>query len=133
MIRYATNADRDYLTRKDPLVKNILDRLINDQRIIIAETDSEPVGWLRFSYFWEHIPFVDLLCIDEPHRRQGIGRQLMAFWEGNMKEKGKKNVMLSSQAKEQAQYFYRKLGYVDGGYFTMPGYNKELIFVKVLQ
>ena len=53
-----------------------------------------------------------------------------------MKERGYKMVLLSTQADETAQHFYRKLGYVDCGalIFQNTPFDQptELFFRKVL-
>ena len=35
------------------------------------------VGVLRYSLFWQTIPFLDLLYIDEAYRNQGFGTAMM--------------------------------------------------------
>ncbi|NLV92595.1 MAG: GNAT family N-acetyltransferase, partial [Firmicutes bacterium] len=41
-------------------------------------------------------------------------------------------VMTSTQADEEGQHFYRKLGYRDIGGFVLPGEPLELIMIKEL-
>ena len=81
-------------------------------------------------------PFCTLLFIEDRHQRQGFGRLLMEHWEKDMRMKGYGMVLTSTQVDEEAQHFYRKLGYKDCGGFTVdvPGYEQpmELIMVKQL-
>jgi len=60
----------------------------------------------------------------------------MLFWENEMCELGYKVVMTSTQIDEQAQHFYRKLGYIDkGGLFldnTPIEQPQEVLMIKVL-
>ena len=81
-------------------------------------------------------PFCTLLFIEDRHQRQGFGRLLMEYWEKDMRMKGYGMVLTSTQVDEEAQHFYRKLGYKDCGGFTVdvPGYEQpmELIMVKQL-
>ena len=60
--------------------------------------------------------------------------QLMERWERDMKSDGCGMVMTSTQVDEQAQHFYRRLGYKDVGGFVVntPGYEQpmELIMMK---
>ena len=69
-------------------------------------------------------------------RRHGLGRMLMAHWEADMKRQGYGLVMTSTQADEEAQHFYRRLGYRDCGGFLLPfpGWEQplELILAKEL-
>ena len=50
-----------------------------------------------------------MLYLDENYRNKGIGRELVGFWETEMKIKGYELVMTSTLSNEQAQHFYRKL------------------------
>ena len=66
-----------------------------------------------------------------------LGRMLMEHWERDMHTRGYDLVMTSTQADENAQHFYRKIGYKDCGGFTMdiPGYEQpmEMIMMKDLR
>ena len=61
---------------------------------------------------------------------------LMEHWERDMKKQGYGMLLTSTQADEQAQHFYRKLGYKDCGgvVFDVPGYEQptELFLVKAI-
>ena len=50
------------------------------------------VGVLRYSLFWQTIPFLDLLYLDAAYRHQGFGTQMMNRWEETMKKRGYKYV-----------------------------------------
>ena len=58
----------------------------------------------------------------------------MTYWEHDMKSQGYGMLLTSTQVDEQAQYFYRKLGYKDCGGFgkDIPQYAQpmELFFIK---
>lgn len=47
-----------------------------------------------------------------------------------MKSKGYELVMTSSLSNEQAQHFYRKLGYKDSGSLLLDDEPLEIIFTK---
>ncbi len=93
-------------------------------------------GVMRWSLFWDSIPFLDLIRIDDALRRRGLGRRLVSHWETEMRTAGYTLVMVSTQADEEAQHFYRALGYKDCGAFTLPfpGWEQpaELILAKAL-
>ena len=91
------------------------------------------VGVLRYSLFWQSIPFLDLLYIDEAYRGKGFGSQMMSEWEHSMKIRGYKYVMTSTQANETAWCFYEKLGYRKVGGFLPPEQDAdEWIYLKQL-
>ena len=95
---------------------------------------KEPVvGVLRYSLFWQSIPFLDLLYIDEAYRGKGYGSQMMIEWEQSMKTCGYRYVMTSTQADETAWRFYEKLGYCKIGGFLPPEQDAdEWIYLKQL-
>ena len=61
---------------------------------------------------------------------KGYGSQIVGFWEDEMKKKGYSCVMTSTLSNEQAQFFYRKIGYVDRGSLLLPKEPLEIIFYK---
>ena len=74
----------------------------------------------------------DLLFFPEKYRRKGFGKKLVHHWEKDMKEKGYQNVMTSTQSDEEAQHFYRKMGYTEIGGFKLSGEPLEIIFYRNL-
>jgi ribosomal protein S18 acetylase RimI-like enzyme len=72
------------------------------------------------------------LWLDEPYRKQGFGRALVDYWEKAMLGQDFHQVMTSTQSNENAQHFYRKLGYKDCGALLMPDEALELLFLKEL-
>ncbi len=94
-------------------------------------------GILRYNLFWDNTPFCTFLFVDRPHRGKGYGRALTEAWEQDMKAQGFGLLMTSTQADEEAQHFYRKLGYKDAGGFVVdvPGFEQpmELILLKGIQ
>ena len=109
---------------------------VRDKRGYVLEVDGKPVGLLRYNLFWDNTPFCTLLFVDWAYQKKGYGRLLMEHWEADMKEKGYGMVLTSTQVDEEAQHFYRKLGYKDCGGFvpTVPGYEQpmELFLEKAL-
>ena len=112
--------------------KDVLDKKLSDGEILIAQLDGVFLGHLRFSFFWDEIPFMNMLVVKEAFRGKGIGSLLVTFWEEEMKKRGFNKAMTSTLECESAQYFYRKLGYRELGKF-MPFENEyELILGKEL-
>ena len=92
-----------------------------------------PIGILRYNLFWDNIPFCTLLYISDKYQRQGYGKKLMEYWENEMEAKGYSFVLTSTQANEEAQHFYRKLGYRDCGSLIMKEEPTELFLIKELK
>ena len=132
-ISEAQESDLNALTSLDQHVQaNVLKEKIDRKEILLSKEDGKIIGYLRYSYFWDEIPFMNLLIIDERYRNKGNGSELVLAWEQEMFTKGFQRVMTSSQSDETAQNFYRKLGYKDIGGFDYPDQEKELLFLKEL-
>lgn len=131
---YATQKHFRWLKANDHHINSIaLKKKISDRQIIIAQSGNEVIGWLRFGFFWDSIPFMNMLSIEEAYQSKGIGRKLVKFWEAAMRKKQYKIIMTSSQSNETAQHFYRKLGYVDAGSLALPQEPLEIFFIKKLK
>lgn len=130
-INYAKIDDLEYLLNHDRHVtKEMLENKINREEIIIVRVDGKLSGLLRYNYFWDNIPFMNLLYIDENFRKKGLGSKLVCYWEKAMKEKRYKMVMTSTMSNEQAQFFYRKQGYKDTGCLLLENEPLEILFTK---
>ena len=133
MIRAATESDLPWLKEYDRHIgEDELRESVRRGRILLAEQDGQIIGWLRWSLFWDEIPFMNMLYLLEGFRRQGLGRALVSRWVEDMRRQGHRRVMTSSQANEEGQHFYRRLGYQDAGALLLPGEPLEIIFLKEL-
>ena len=112
------------------------EKVRNKQGYVLLDEDKI-AGVLRYNLFWDNTPFCTLLYIEEASRGKGCGKQLMEHWENAMKAQGYGMLMTSTQIDEDAQHFYRKLGYKDCGGFVVdvPGYEQpmEMIMIKAVE
>ena len=132
-IRFATSQDYDYLVHNDRQIKpEMVKKKIEDAEIIVVLDNEQNIGWLRFNYFWDEIPFMNMLWIEEDYRRKGIGTRLVNFWEIEMSQRDNNQVMTSTLSDEAAQHFYRKLQYQDRGSLMLPSEALEIFFLKSL-
>ncbi len=130
-IRFAESRDRDMLIRYDKHIKaDELKDILSRKRILTAEENGQFAGWLRYGMFWDSIPFMNMLYILEEFRGKGAGRQMVMFWENEMKRRGYQTLMTSAQSDEYAQHFYFRLGYEAVGGFRMGAEPYEVIFAK---
>lgn len=104
--------------------------LIELGRVIIIESESNFIGWLRWNLFWDNTPFMNMLYLLDTYRGKGYGKEIVTHWENLMKESGYALVMTSTLSNEQAQHFYRKLGYIDSGSLLLKNEPLEIIFTK---
>ncbi|EOL46081.1 hypothetical protein RV11_GL001193 [Enterococcus phoeniculicola] len=129
----ATLADWSLLISLDThLSKEKIKEKIERQEIFLAKENNKIIGFLRFNYFWDELPFINLLFVEADHRKQGIGSALMNAFEQQMKELGYSQILLSTQSDEEGQHFYRKLNYTDCGALLLSKEPTELFFVKKL-
>jgi len=121
MIRIANDADSEFLFKHDRHIsKERMKHRIQEGRIFIYHADDSPMGWLRYSYMLGIIPFMEMLFILENHRGKGFGHRLLKKWESEMFQLGTDFVLTSTQADQEAQHFYRKMGYKDCGALFLP-------------
>ena len=111
-------------------------RIMTKTGFVLTE-QGEPVGIMHHCVLWDRMPFLNLLYVVEEKRGQGFGKKAMEAWENEMRKRGYQIALLSTQADETAQYFYRKLGYLDCGgmIFQNTPFDQptELFFRKVLK
>jgi ribosomal protein S18 acetylase RimI-like enzyme len=132
-IATATAVEYDQLVQLDRHVTpGVITQKIIRGEILVACTGSAVIGWLRYGYFWDSIPFMNMLAVQQPYRGRGIGAQLVTAWEQAMRAQGYTEVLTSTLANEQAQFFYRQLGYQDCGALLLPSEPMEILMRKVL-
>ena len=130
MIELARRKDRKRIAELDRHIPPLrLDECIRNGQVYVLRDAAmkndgrqKPpiVGVLRYSLFWQTIPFLDLLYIDVGYRGKGFGTQMMNKWEDAMKACGYQYVMTSTQSDETAWRFYEKRGYRKAGEFLPP-------------
>ncbi len=132
--RLADSKDKQQIIRYDSHIPHSkVGECIDNQLVYVLCDEEKIVGVLRYSFFWQSIPFLDLLYLDEACRNQGYGSRMMAHWEAAMGRMGYQYVMLSTQEDETAKYFYEKLGYRRIGAFLPPEQDAdELMYLKML-
>lgn len=134
-IRYVKSEDKEFWYRLDKhLPEQEFEHKVSSKRGYILLEDNKPIGLLRYNLFWDNTPFCTMLFIDWKEHRKGYGKKLMEYWENDMKSQGYGMLLTSTQVDEEAQHFYRKLGYKDCGGFVIdvPGYEQpmEMFLVK---
>lgn len=131
-IEYASEKDFQFILDNDRHIsKQLIKSKLKGKEIIVAkDQDNKVMGWLRYNYFWDNTPFMNMLYINESYRKKGLGRKLVEFWESEMKRKGYELLMTSTLSNEQAQHFYRKSGYKDSGSLLLDDEPLEIIFTK---
>lgn len=132
-IRYAEMWDLSFLSSMDRHIKRELyKKKIIDKESLIVSLNKENIWLLRFNFFWDEIPFLNLIILKEKYRNKWYWKELLYFWELEMRNKWYKSVMTSTQSDEYAQHFYRRNWYKDIWWFVIWEEPKELLFFKNL-
>ncbi len=136
-IRYVQKEDRDFWLKLDGhLSETEFERKIRDKMGYVLIKNNIPIGLLRYHLFWDNTPFCTMLFVEWEYQQNGYGRKLIEFWENDMKSLGYGMIMTSTQVDEDAQHFYRKMGYQDSGglIINIPKYEQpmELFFIKAI-
>ncbi|RCW51941.1 GNAT family N-acetyltransferase [Paenibacillus prosopidis] len=131
-IEFAAESDYEYIVESDHhiLESLIMTKIKQNEIYIIRNHQHMNIGWMRYGYFWDNTPFMNMIWVDEQYRGDGVGRQVVLFWENHMKQRGCKMVMTSTLANEAAQHFYRGLGYKDAGCLLLENEPLEIILIK---
>ena len=136
-IRYANELDKEFWLRVDEdLNEKEFIIKVRDKRGYVISDDDKPIGVMRYNLLWDNTPFLTLIYLHEVYRRKGFGKQSVLFWEEEMRKTGYKIVITSTRVDEDAQHFYRKLGYKDRGCIFLDNtpfeQPQEMFMIKVL-
>lgn len=134
-IRYVQSGDKEFWYSLDKHFKDSeFEKKVRDRQGYVLLEKGKRIGLLRYNLFWDNTPFCTLLFVDWDYQRKGFGKKLMEYWEKDMKAQGYGMIMTSTQVDEDAQHFYRKIGYKDCGGFVVDikGYEQpmELLMIK---
>lgn len=131
MLRAAKETDFDFLRGfpNGPGDEQIRGQ-IRCGRLRIIESASTPVGFIKFVVLWETLPFIEVLVIREDYRGQGLGREAVRRWEKEMATLSFNRTLISTQADETAQEFWRRIGYSECGSLSLPGKPIELFMFR---
>ena len=99
--------------------------------IVEYDADGQIVGGILGGTYWGWM-YVDILWIDENHRRKGIGSKLLQKAESEAIRRGCHHVHLDTMS-WQAPSFYQKHGYgIIGILPDIPSGNQKYLLMKAL-
>lgn len=134
-IRYIQMGDKPFWYSLDGhLPDREFEKKVRDRQGYVLTENGKPTGLLRYSLFWDEIPFCTMLFVECTRQGRGYGKALMEYWEQDMAAQGYRMLLTSTRVDEQAQHFYQRLGYRDCGGMCVdvPGFAQpmELFLVK---
>lgn len=136
-IRAVTERDREFAMRIDRHADDtgFRNSVLTKSAYVLWEGE-ERIGLMTHCILWNNLPFMNLIFVEEKHRRRGYASQAILQWENEMQRLGYRMTLISTQVDEEAQFLYRKLGYVDCGGLVFHGtpldQPMELFMRKVL-
>jgi ribosomal protein S18 acetylase RimI-like enzyme len=135
VVRFAFQADLDFVTQDHCIPADVVRRKIDDQEVVVAQRNDHLVGYIRLEYLWSLTPYLALIHVRPDHRRQGVGRAMLQYLETFLVRKGHQALYSSSQADEPSpQAWHRAVGFVECGFIAgiNPGEIVEIFFRKQL-
>jgi len=131
MVVYASQSDIPDIKIFDKHIsEQMLVKAISDERVLVFKSSDIVMGIARWNYFWDSIPFLNMLYVPDGYTHHGIGTELLKFWESEMKKQGYNRVFTSTMTRERGQHFFRKFDYHDIGNLYDEGEGLELILEK---
>jgi GNAT superfamily N-acetyltransferase len=134
-VRFAVQADLDFVRRDGFIPTEVVMRKIDLGQVVVAEVDRQRAGYLRLEYLWSLVPYVALIWVVPEHRKQGLGKAMLAFVCEFLHESGHDALYSSSQVDEpEPQAWHRHVGFEECG--VIAGLNEggigEVFFRKRL-
>lgn len=115
-IRFANAADVEFLTGQVHIAEAVVKRKVDAGEFVVAVSGDVAVGLLQLEYLWSRIPYIALIRVLDEHRRQGVGKLMLAFVENFLRENGHASLYSSSQADEsEPQEWHRRVGFKECG------------------
>lgn len=134
--RYGTPEDREWLADRDDCVTaRWVDRCLSHGEYVVAQEQGRLVGFLRFSFFWGNIPYMEMIRVDEGDRGRGVGTRLVGFWSEEMDRRGAQVLLTSATADEpEARAWHERNGFVECGWLALAQYQAapEVFFARNL-
>lgn len=132
-VRFATADDLDFVHQDGYIPKETVLRKIENREVVVAEKGGRRIGYLRLEYLWSKQPYIGLIRVTEPNRREGAGKAMLDFLIDYLRGEGYDTLFSSSQADEPApQEWHRHMGFEESG--IMEGVNEggvgEIFFRK---
>jgi len=134
-VRLATADDLDFVVQDGHISRGVVAGKMDRDEVVVAEQDGESVGYARIEFLWSVVPFIALIWVLEPHRKQGVGTAILAHLEERFRAEGHEALFSSSQADEpEPQAWHRRMGFEDCGVIERinEGGVGEVFFRKVL-
>ena len=65
VLKYAEETDRAFVRKLDP---HIEEEAFQAKSLYVIWKDAQPAGILSYCMLWDHLPFLNLIYLEEPYR-----------------------------------------------------------------
>ena len=106
---------------------------LNSGYIFLAKVDNKPAGFLIYSIWWGNCPFTELIKIRPKFQRSGIGSQLLDSAKAELKEKGFKELISSTEVINNMGFsFHQKQGFEPLNSLQLPHGEEKFFAMKLV-
>lgn len=127
---------RAWLVARDTSAsKAWVERCVGLGEYLIAERDQKAIGFLRWSWFWGKVPYIDMIYVAPSARRVGAGALLLSHFGKVAYAHGSEIIMTSCERDEREPFeWYLKQGFKPVGEIEIPTVqtSSEIFLVKRL-
>jgi L-amino acid N-acyltransferase YncA len=110
---------------------DILSASIVAGRVAVALDGDQIVGYVRWQWFWDDIPYCVLARIKPSHHRRGVGRALYQYVEADLRGRGARFWLSSTEEQnERSLRFHRALGFRLIGALSDLGQEQRELFMR---
>lgn len=139
-VRYCSSQDFDWLYHyeKEFVSEEWVRRCLGHKEYLIAvdsDTAEERIGYIRYSFFWGTVPYMDKIRVADGQQRRGVGSAMFKFWEEEVRRKGYKILMTSSLRDDlEPLAWHWRNGFRESGKLTFGSFdsNPEIFYIKDL-
>ena len=122
----------DLLFEGHPHAADVLRRAITEGKIVLAESaQGGVVGYVRWDYFWDSIPFCLTARVKPQHQRRGVGHRLYERIEDTFRRRGCRFWLSSTEeTNESSRRFHESIGFRPIGKLAELGQDVSEIFYR---
>ncbi|MEM6909697.1 MAG: GNAT family N-acetyltransferase [Pseudomonadota bacterium] len=127
---------KTWLVSQDKSVSEAwIERCIDLGEYLIAQRSHRPVGFVRWSWFWGKVPYIDMIRVEPSEQRSGLGTRLLNHLQELVRAHGATIVMTSCESDEpEPLEWYLKHGFTRTGEIDIPTVQsaREIFLAKRL-
>jgi ribosomal protein S18 acetylase RimI-like enzyme len=114
---------------------DILTASIQAGRVVVTVDADKVLGYVRWEWFWDRIPYCMLARVRPSHQRLGVGRMLYEHVEAALRERGIAFWLSSTEEdNERSLRFHRALGFrLIGALSDLDQDSREIFMRKDLK